>query len=412
MPALNLLTFLLTWSGRQLETYTQGNKTIEFEYDENGLRHRKTVKENGVIIERYDYVWSDGSLITQTYTTYSNGEVDTTNSAKFIYDTWGTLQGFVLNDTSTYLYTKNLQGDIIGIVNESGQMVISYEYDAWGVITSQQQCNDANFANIISKLPLTYRGYFYDYDLELYYIQGRYYNPEWGRFINADTTSNLGSTGTALSYNLYAYCENNPVMYVVDNKNTAFSNTINANYLYNKRISKGITGYINDQQNGIASKLRYGINTISPFGCGTVATYNALIMLGNRMDICDIIRDYEMNHAYHDGLIGTHGKNIARFFSEKGYNVTITNLENLNLTENNQLSYINENLSEEDVYILNYKSDTVGHFIAIKYMGQDSQGKDIYFAYNTNTGINESDNINDFIPGSNQPFILISISNK
>ncbi len=205
-----------TWSGRQLETYTQGNKTIEFEYDENGLRHRKTVKENGVIIERYDYVWSDGSLITQTYTTYSNGEVDTTNSAKFIYDTWGTLQGFVLNDTSTYLYTKNLQGDILSIVNESGQTIVTYEYNSWGAVsfsaTSMQNLMLAYTLSFVS--PFAYRGYCYDYDIELYYLQSRYYSPEIGRFINADSTDYLGYTGTVLSFNLFSYCENNPVNYV------------------------------------------------------------------------------------------------------------------------------------------------------------------------------------------------------
>ena len=202
-----------TWSGRQLETYTQGNKTIEFEYDENGLRHRKTVKENGVIIERYDYVWSDGTLISQTYSTYSNGEVDSTNSAKFIYDAWGTLQGFVLNDTATYLYTKNLQGDILSIVNESGQTIVTYEYDSWGAVsfsaTSMQNMMLAYTLSFVS--PFTYRGYCYDYDIELYYLQSRYYSAEIGRFINADSTDYLGATGTVLSFNLFSYCENNPI---------------------------------------------------------------------------------------------------------------------------------------------------------------------------------------------------------
>ncbi len=206
-----------TWSGRQLETYTQGNKTIEFEYDENGLRHRKTVKENGVIIERYDYVWSEGTLISQTYSTYSNGEVDTTNSAKFIYDAWGTLQGFVLNDTATYLYTKNLQGDILSIVNESGQTIVTYEYDSWGAVsfsaTSMQNMLLAYTLSFVS--PFTYRGYCYDYDIELYYLQSRYYSAEIGRFINTDDTQiAIATQGNVLGANLFAYCNNNPVMNV------------------------------------------------------------------------------------------------------------------------------------------------------------------------------------------------------
>ncbi len=203
-----------TWSGRQLETYVDGNKTIEFEYDENGLRHRKTVRENGIITERYDYVWANGSLVSQTYTTYSNGAVNTSNTAKFIYDTWGTLQGFVLNDTATYLYTKNLQGDITSIVNENGQIILNYAYDAWGAVTfSATSMQNMLLAYTLSYVnPFTYRGYSYDYDIELYYLQSRYYSPEIGRFINTDDTQiAIATMGTVLGANLFAYCENNSI---------------------------------------------------------------------------------------------------------------------------------------------------------------------------------------------------------
>ncbi len=204
----------LYWSGRQLETYVNGTKTIEFEYDENGLRHRKTVKENGVITEKYDYVWVNGSLVSQTYATYSNGEVSSTNTAKFIYDAWGTLQGFVLNDTATYLYTKNLQGDILSIVNENGQTILTYSYDAWGAVTfSATTMQNMMLAYTLSFVsPFTYRGYCYDYDIELYYLQSRYYSAEIGRFINTDDTQIAVATmGTVLGANLFAYCENNPM---------------------------------------------------------------------------------------------------------------------------------------------------------------------------------------------------------
>ena len=59
--------------------------------------------------------------------------------------------------------------------------------------------------------PFTYRGYCYDYDIGVYYLQSRYYDPEICRFINADSTDYLGATGTLLSYNLFAYCENDGV---------------------------------------------------------------------------------------------------------------------------------------------------------------------------------------------------------
>ncbi len=204
---------LFTWSGRELTQYTKDGKEITFQYDENGLRHRKTISENGTVTERYDYVWSDGSLISQTYTSYTDG-VTTSDTARFIYDAWGTLQGFILNDSETYLYVKNLQGDIIAIVDELGEVIVEYSYDAWGNVTfhetSLQNMTKASTLCFVS--PFTYRGYCYDYDIELYYLQSRYYSAEIGRFINTDDTQIAVATmGTVLGANLFAYCENNPV---------------------------------------------------------------------------------------------------------------------------------------------------------------------------------------------------------
>ncbi len=245
MPALNPLTFdgaSFTWSGRELTTYSKDGKTISFQYDENGLRHRKIVKENDVVVEQYDYVWSDGSLISQTYTNYAD-EVTTSDTARFIYDTWGTLQGFILNDSETYLYVKNLQGDIIAIVDELGKVIVEYSYDAWGNVTfhetSLQNMTKASTLCFVS--PFTYRGYCYDYDIELYYLQSRYYSAEIGRFINADSTDYLGATGTTLSYNLFAYCENNPVMNIDANGKFALKDLLK----YTKQILSNMSKVIN-----------------------------------------------------------------------------------------------------------------------------------------------------------------------
>lgn len=212
----NPLTFdgaSLTWSGRELTTYSKDGKTISFQYDENGLRHRKIVKENDVVVEQYDYVWSDGSLISQTYTNYAD-EVTTSDTARFIYDSWGTLQGFILNDSETYLYVKNLQGDIIAIVDELGEVIVEYSYDAWGNVTfhetSLQNMTKASTLCFVS--PFTYRGYCYDYDIELYYLQSRYYSAEIGRFINTDDTQiAIETQGDLLGANLFAYCCNEPI---------------------------------------------------------------------------------------------------------------------------------------------------------------------------------------------------------
>ena len=102
---------------------------------------------------------------------------------------------------------KNLQGDVIAITDRSGLVVARYSYDAWGVCTVEQDS-----AYCIGGInPYRYRGYYYDSEIGMYYLQSRYYNPTVGRFVNADETTCLGTSGTILGYNLFLYCFNNVV---------------------------------------------------------------------------------------------------------------------------------------------------------------------------------------------------------
>ncbi len=198
----------LSWRGRDLVEYEKGNKEILYSYDVDGMRYRKVVKTNGTETSRYDYVYSDGRLVTITYTAN-----DTSKTARFIYDSYGEVRGFILDNSASYLYLKNAQGDITAIVDENGAVILTCTYDAWGVVTfGATSMESMALAAELSKInPFTYRGYCYDYDIEMYYLQSRYYDPEICRFINADSTDYLGATGTLLSYNLFAYCENDPV---------------------------------------------------------------------------------------------------------------------------------------------------------------------------------------------------------
>ena len=90
---------------------------------------------------------------------------------------------------STYYYVTNLQGDVIAILDSSGAMVVEYTYDAWGkpLTTTGTMASALGMVN-----PLRYRGYVYDRETELYFLQSRYYNPEWDRFINADGLVAIG----------------------------------------------------------------------------------------------------------------------------------------------------------------------------------------------------------------------------
>ena len=131
-----------------------------------------------------------------------------TNPVHFLYDRNDEVIGFFYCG-QTYLYAKNLQGDITAIINDEGFLIARYTYDDWGNCTVYSAEYDYN---IIANLnPFRYRSYYYDVETGFYYLQSRYYDPEVGRFINCDDVNYIGVTESAISYNPFAYCENNPV---------------------------------------------------------------------------------------------------------------------------------------------------------------------------------------------------------
>ena len=109
-----------------------------------------------------------------------------------------------------YFYLKNAQGDVTGLVNASGTQVVSYTYDPWGAPMST---GGTMAATLGAANPLRYRGYVYDSETSLYYLSSRYYNPVWGRFINADTAAVVAASPDKANWdkNLFAYCDNDPV---------------------------------------------------------------------------------------------------------------------------------------------------------------------------------------------------------
>lgn len=120
---------------------------------------------------------------------------------------------------------KNIQGDIIGLVDANGNLVVEYAYDVWGKVmaTTGSLAGTLGAAN-----PFRYRGYYFDTETGLYYLQSLYYDAEIGRFINADDPdSMLLQPENVLSTNLFAYCNNNPVMYEDPSGYIKFSNTKN-----------------------------------------------------------------------------------------------------------------------------------------------------------------------------------------
>ena len=125
-----------------------------------------------------------------------------------------------------YYYLKNIQGDIVKIVNKAGKEYVKYEYDAWGKIINQSGETILRDLN-----PFRYRGYVYDRETGLYYLQSRYYDPVTGRFLNADVYCD--TENTILGTNMFAYCENNPT------NNADYDGTWCQNSSGFKKTSKG-----------------------------------------------------------------------------------------------------------------------------------------------------------------------------
>ena len=126
------------------------------------------------------------------------------NKLHFTYDSLGPAS--VTYNGVKYFYLKNAQGDVTGLVNASGTQVVSYTYDPWGAPMST---GGTMAATLGAANPLRYRGYVYDTETGFYYVSSRYYNPEVGRWINADGYVSTGQG--VLGNNMFAYCGNNPV---------------------------------------------------------------------------------------------------------------------------------------------------------------------------------------------------------
>ena len=146
----------------------------------------------------YSYLYAGGKLLQETVTTG-----DTTETHNFFYDGVGNPYAMQTGGT-TYYYVTNLQGDVVALLDASGSTVASYAYDPYGKVLSAE-------GTMAETNPLRYRGYYYDAETGLYYLQSRYYDPATCRFVNADNANLVAANGDFASLNLFAYCGNNPL---------------------------------------------------------------------------------------------------------------------------------------------------------------------------------------------------------
>ncbi len=190
-----------TWTqGRRLATAKVGGTNISYTYDMAGVRSSKTVGST-----TYDFTTLSGLVTRQT----GGGK-----TIDFVYDENNQPLAMKYNNT-LYYYVLNAQGDVIALADQNGNLIAKYSYDPWGKLLSVTPNGwldeqNAYYLEVAEANPLRYRGYYYDAETGFYYLQSRYYDPEIGRFINADSYASTDATGL-LSTNMFAYCENDPV---------------------------------------------------------------------------------------------------------------------------------------------------------------------------------------------------------
>ena len=189
----------VTWSHGRMTGYG----TTTYGYNDAGIRIRKGTTEYYVEGTRILAEKRNGTMLYYYY--------DESGVTAFEYG------------GQMYYYQKNLQGDVIGICDNCGNVLGTYRYDAWGKILSQ------GTNNILAVNPFRYRGYYYDTETELYYLQTRYYDPETGRFLSADSMRYLAPK-IINGLNLYAYCLNNPMHYIDVLGNIPFANVFTKFY--------------------------------------------------------------------------------------------------------------------------------------------------------------------------------------
>ena len=265
----------LEWdNGRLVSYYDEGHgegssstESFEFTYNAYGQR---TVKEYSYYPgEDYydDYV--TGSTTTYTYdhsgrlireycTERYYASSNVTREFIYLYDETGIVGAMYSYNGGTaqpYYYHRNQRGDVVAIYDSNGIKRAEYAYDAFG------NCKIVNSSNndLANKNPIRYRGYYYDTESGFYYLNARYYNPVWRRFISPDSTEYLDPQ-TINGLNQYAYCNNDPVNYVDPS-----GHSVIASFLIGFAISSLVGWGLSEI---LGSKIAGGIGSV---GGGTAA---------------------------------------------------------------------------------------------------------------------------------------------
>lgn len=183
-------TFVWNREGTLKSCTSENELASEYAYNDKGIRYKK-VLNNG---ETVRFVLDGDRILKEDHNSYSINYLYSVNK----------LIGFIYNE-EVFIYERNIFGDIVRIYNSAAEIVGEYQYDAFGNVTIV-----TDVGNIATINPFRYRGYYYDSETGLYYLNARYYNPSIGRFISPDDVSYINPDNIN-GLNTYAYCNNDPV---------------------------------------------------------------------------------------------------------------------------------------------------------------------------------------------------------
>ena len=234
----------------------------------------------------------------------------------FLYDDKGTPYGvFTLIDgvQEHLFYLYNAQGDVIAIIDDYAERVVNYEYGAWGELLSVTG-SKADTVGVLN--PFRYRGYCYDTETGLYYLNSRYYDPITQRFVNADSYVTTGQG--ILAMNMFSYCGNSPILRtdpsggfwittffiatlviatVAVVSEIGYKHLEKSNYRHNSRVdnNKSTTTrnkIINDQNGTTGKNFNYGVRKAEKNGCEPIALHNAKVLTGKESTLSDTMKSF------------------------------------------------------------------------------------------------------------------------
>lgn len=254
----------LKWNRGNLVEFNENNQKIIFVYDSFNRR----IKKGNI-----NYIYSGNLLTIEKHDSYQ---------LIYYYDE-NKIIGFTYKDITiekNYYYVYNLEGEIIGILDEEGTLVAEYGYTPWGEIIIHNDTSDIDISKIN---PIRYKGWYFDSDLNMYYCNGRYYQPEWGRFISPQDVTGL-SLDSIQNLNLYLYANNNPINFTYSNSSIIESTSISGgmnNSTGSSNHSLGVLNFGSTSKGGLnLGPLASGLN----MGLTLYGLYTARSELVNLLD--------------------------------------------------------------------------------------------------------------------------------